>query len=36
MANFVASPLSPTIAFILGLTYLVLLAIDMGREEVDK
>nr|DAT54051.1 MAG TPA: hypothetical protein [Caudoviricetes sp.] len=32
MANFVASPLSPAIAFILGITYLVCLAIDLKKE----
>lgn len=32
MANFVASPLSPAIAFILGASYLVCLYIDSRRE----
>ena len=32
MANFIASPLSPAIAFILGLMYLICLAMDLKRE----
>lgn len=32
MNSFVCSPLSPAIAFILDITYLILLAIDMYRE----
>ncbi len=33
MNNFVASPLSPAIAFILALLYLVALAIDIKNDE---
>ncbi len=33
MGNFVCKPLNPIIAFLLAGLYLILLAIDMKREE---
>lgn len=32
MANFISSPLSPAIAFILGIAYLICLAMDIKKE----